>query len=303
MQKLYFRMEPSVDDLLSFKEFPLIQEGNSNSAQLNIDSPKKVSPVRETETPPEEGTAGTKSSTFFSFEYYQTFFDVDTMTVVERVVNSIIPKRAPVDYLQLNIGTSPDLYGPIWIVITLIFTIAISGNMASYLQNAGDHHWRYNFHLVSVAATIIVLYTSLMPLTIWALLKWFDRPTDLDETPPYTPSLLSLICIYGYSLAIYIPVSILWTIQISVFQYLLMITGFLPAWALVCVLLPAIKTSKFSFLIQVAVAGMHLVLALALMLMFFHHSGGTEEAAKAAGIHEQIKTTVAAVVAHKNVTN
>lgn len=46
-------MEPSVDDLLSFKEFPLIQEGNSTSAQLNIDSPKKVSPVRETETPPE----------------------------------------------------------------------------------------------------------------------------------------------------------------------------------------------------------------------------------------------------------
>lgn len=64
--------------------------------------------------------AATKSSTFFSFEYYQTFFDVDTMTVVERVVNSIIPKRAPTDYLQLNIGTSPDLYGPIWIVITLV---------------------------------------------------------------------------------------------------------------------------------------------------------------------------------------
>ncbi|XP_039447839.1 protein YIPF1 [Culex pipiens pallens] len=296
-------MEPSVDDLLSFKEFPLIQEGNSTSAQLNIDSPKKVSPVRETESPPEEGAA-TKSSTFFSFEYYQTFFDVDTMTVVERVVNSIIPKRAPTDYLQLNIGTSPDLYGPIWIVITLIFTIAISGNMASYLQNAGDHHWRYNFHLVSVAATIIVLYTSLMPLAIWALLKWFDRPTDLDESP-YTPSLLSLVCLYGYSLAIYIPVSILWTIQISVFQYLLMITGFLPAWGLVCVLLPAIKQSKFSFLIQVAVAGMHLVLALALMLMFFHHSGtaAAVEDSKAAGIHEQVKTTVAAVLAHKNATN
>lgn len=292
-------MEPSVDDLLSFKEFPLIQEGNSNSAQLNIDSPRKVSPVREAETPPEEGAA-TKSSTFFSFEYYQTFFDVDTMTVVERVVNSIIPKRAPTDYLQLNIGTSPDLYGPIWIVITLIFTIAISGNMASYLQNAGDHHWRYNFHLVSVAATIIVLYTSLMPLAIWALLKWFDRPNDLDESP-YTPSLLSLVCLYGYSLAIYIPVSILWTIQISVFQYLLMITGFLPAWALVCVLLPAIKKSKFSFLIQVAVAGMHLVLALALMLMFFHHSGtaAAVEDSKSAGIHEQVKTTVAAVLAHK----
>jgi hypothetical protein len=31
---------------------------------------------------------------------------------------------------------------------------------------------------------------------------------------PFTPSLLSLVCLYGYSLAVYIPVSILWTIQV-----------------------------------------------------------------------------------------
>jgi protein YIPF1/2 len=58
------------------------------------------------------------------------------MMVVERIVNSIFPKRAPGNYLKLNLGTNPDLYGPFWIVVTLIFTIAISGNIANYLQHA-----------------------------------------------------------------------------------------------------------------------------------------------------------------------
>ena len=29
---------------------------------------------------------------------------------------------------------------------TLVFTTAISGNLASYLINTGDHQWVYDFH-------------------------------------------------------------------------------------------------------------------------------------------------------------
>lgn len=57
---------------------------------------------------------------FFSIEYYQQFFNVDTEMVRERIVSSIIPKRAPATYLKQNIGTNPDLYGPFWIVVTLV---------------------------------------------------------------------------------------------------------------------------------------------------------------------------------------
>ncbi|XP_055624307.1 protein YIPF1 [Toxorhynchites rutilus septentrionalis] len=291
-------MEPSVDDLLSFKEFPLIQEGNSNSAQLNIDSPKKVSPSRESDST-EEATPA-KSSSFLSFEYYQRFFDVDTMTVVDRIATSIIPKRAPSDYLKLNIGTSPDLYGPVWIVITLIFTIAISGNMASYLQNAGNHHWRYNFHLVSVSATVIILYTSLVPLSLWALLKWSVRSFDLDvEESPHTPSLLSLICVYGYSLAIYIPVSILWTVQVSLFQWLMVATGtFLSGFALLWILMPAIKTSKYHIFITPSIGIAHFLLATGFMLYFFHSPDSSGTVVRM----EQLKTTVGTII-NKNATN
>lgn len=105
-----------------------------------------------------------------------------------------------------------------------IFTIAISGNMASYLQNTGNHQWRYNFHLVSYSATAIITYALLVPAALWAFLQWSVRGTELNmeedeeeqvEIEPTTPSLLSLVCVYGYSLAIYIPVSVLWTIQVG----------------------------------------------------------------------------------------
>ena len=57
-------------------------------------------------------------------------------------------------FLQYHIRPRPDLYGPFWVCITLVFSIAISGNMADYLQTsftADDDHpmkWHYDFHKV-----------------------------------------------------------------------------------------------------------------------------------------------------------
>lgn len=63
-----------------------------------------------------------------------------------------------------------------------IFTIAVSGNIASYLQNTNKAtHWRYDFHLVSYAATAIVCYVWLVPLALWAALKWTVRTDGHDE--------------------------------------------------------------------------------------------------------------------------
>lgn len=140
----------------------------------------------------------------FSIEYYQKFFNVDAQVVWDRIVSAIVPRRAPINYLKNQIDANPDLYGPFWIVVTLvkvkfiftwvlsgiilhyqrilqIFSIAISGNIASYLQAADTKfHWRYNFHLVSFAATTIIMYVCLIPFALWAALKWSARPSDSE---------------------------------------------------------------------------------------------------------------------------
>lgn len=206
----------------------------SLKAQLEVtSSPKKSRNVVQdllqitTEPNPSENnpdneneTGKTTNHSFFTIEYYQQFFDVDTYMVLDRIASSMIPKRAASNYLRTTIGANPDLYGPIWIVITLIFSIAISGNLANYLQQPGDSvqtKWRYNFHLVSYAATAILLYSCFLPSVLWGFFKWSLKPVDPNfetDVSSYTPSLLSLLCIYGYSLAIYIPVSVLWMIPV-----------------------------------------------------------------------------------------
>ncbi|TMW53020.1 hypothetical protein DOY81_001883 [Sarcophaga bullata] len=228
---------------------------------------------------PEPATAGTNKVSFLTMEYYQQFFNVDTIMVLERIANSMIPKRAPQNYLKSVIGQNPDLYGPFWITTTLIFSIAISGNIASYLQAADDHYkWRYNFHLVSVAATCIFVYVNLLPGALWALFKYSLKPLQEGletENADYTPSLLALMCIYGYSMSIYIPVSILWVIQLSILQWLLVITAaLLSGSVLIAVLTPALRNSKISLFLIIGILGAHFLLAAGFMLCFFHVPSG-----------------------------
>lgn len=298
-------MNSNPEDLLSFKEFTPVhgmQANQSSSAEISINSPKKTydssnhdpledlindmsTSVRQLDeqektnqfTGTGENGADNKPQmvSFWSIEYYQQFFNVDTLMVLDRMVSAMIPKRAPSNYLKSHIGLNPDLYGPFWVMVTLIFSIAISGNIASYLQHAGSNfHWKYNFHLVFYAATAIFLYAWFIPAVLWGLLKWSIKPVAEDvetESSSYTPTLLSLICIYGYSLVIYIPVSILWVIQSSFLQWFLVITAaLLSGSVLILVLTPALRNSSYSLFLILGILIAHFILAAGFMLYFFH---------------------------------
>lgn len=102
--------------------------------------------------------------------------------MVERIKRSMFPHGSD-NYLISHIRPNPDLYGPFWICVTLIFSIAISGNLADYLHtaNSGKYHWRYEFHIVSYAATCIFLYAWLLPLTLWGAMKWTTSSRNTEE--------------------------------------------------------------------------------------------------------------------------
>jgi len=55
-----------------------------------------------------------KSASFWTFEYYQQFFDVETRDVFGRVLGSMTPLPSK-RYLDQNIRPNPDLYGKILI--------------------------------------------------------------------------------------------------------------------------------------------------------------------------------------------
>jgi hypothetical protein len=76
--------------------------------------------------------------------------------------------------------------------------------------------------------------------------------------------------VYGYSLSIYIPVSIFWVIQIEWLQWLLVALGAaLSGSVLLMTAWPAVVVGK-RCIILAAILGLHLLLAAGFMLYFFH---------------------------------
>ncbi|KAG8237074.1 hypothetical protein J437_LFUL005181, partial [Ladona fulva] len=227
--------------------------------------------------------AGTGNPSFWTFEYYQQFFNVDTHEVIDRIMWSMIPRPGS-NYLQNYIKPNPDLYGPFWICVTLVFTIAISGNLANYLQTAaqGNYHWKYEFHTVTYAATAIFSYAWIIPLALWGSIWWCGNQAQL--------TFMEIVCVYGYSLSIYIPVSvsifagwsaflevdlayILWVIQIGWLQWLLVVVGaVLSGSVLLMTIWPAVASNQrqVSCAIVLSMLALHLLLAAGFMLYFFH---------------------------------
>jgi protein YIPF1/2 len=105
--------------------------------------------------------------------------------------------------------------------------------------------------------------------------------------------------LYGYSLAVYIPVSVLWTIQFSLLQWLLVSTAaFLSGSVLIFVMIPALRYSKYSFIIMVSIAVAHFILAAGFMLYFFHVPASNLKEHMVSGI---VATPAPAI--HKNTTH
>ncbi|XP_038837008.1 protein YIPF1-like isoform X2 [Salvelinus namaycush] len=117
-----------------------------------------------------------QTSGFWTFEYYQSFFNVDTMQVLDRVKGSVMPLPGR-NFIKHTLQSSPDLYGPFWICVTLVFSLAISGNLSTFLNSLGSpqYHYRPQFHRVTIAAVVIFLYAWLVPLGVWGFLTWRQR--------------------------------------------------------------------------------------------------------------------------------
>ncbi|XP_076045361.1 protein YIPF1-like [Oratosquilla oratoria] len=211
----------------------------------------------------QEGEKKTGPS-FWTFEFYQQFFDIESGQVGDRIIWSMVPKPG-VNYLQTYIRPKPDLYGPFWICVTLIFTTAITGNLANYIQNLPNSDvWRYDFHKVTFAATAIFTYAWLVPLLLWAVVTWRGSRADL--------ALVELLCIYGYSLSIFVPVSILWIVPVPWLQWCIAIVApVLSGAVLVRTVWPTLahETKQIAIGIAVIILVLHATLALGFMLYFF----------------------------------
>lgn len=87
-------------------------------------------------------------------------------------------------------------YGPFWICTTLIFVAASIGTFVTYVTHKlKKEQWNYDINLVTWSAGLFYGYVIIVPLCLYAILKYFSAPAGLVQ----------LFCLYGYSLFVFIP--------------------------------------------------------------------------------------------------
>ncbi|KAG7264940.1 hypothetical protein CRUP_032649 [Coryphaenoides rupestris] len=174
-------------DELKFQDFEEVSNLLSldpNATTLAISAPPSIPGEEDVKldlTEDEEGLeemsklleGRTPTGGFWTFEYYKAFFNVDTVQVLDRVKGSVMPLPGR-NFIKHYLRSKPDLYGPFWICVTLVFSVAISGNLSTFLSQKGNqtYHYRPQFHRVTIAAVVIFMYAWLVPLCAWGFLTW-----------------------------------------------------------------------------------------------------------------------------------
>ncbi|KAI7866289.1 hypothetical protein BDF14DRAFT_1728736 [Spinellus fusiger] len=145
---------------------------------------------------PQQQNSTRSSQPIWSLDYYSAFFDVDTSQVLERCLKTLYPVG---DFASETLQHQPDMYGPSWIATTVVFLVfvcsSLAGSLAAYIAEAKHV---YDFRLLSYAVFVIYTYTFLSPLLIWGAAKYYGCQ----------PSLFEIVNYYGYSLTVWIPVSV-----------------------------------------------------------------------------------------------
>ena len=93
----------------------------------------------------------------------------------------------------------------------------MTGTISAYLAREGKGHFAYDWSLLSGAAGLVYGYTFVVPLGLWAALKWFGSESA---------NVLECLALYGYANLIWIPVALVSWSPIGALNYAFVGVGF-----------------------------------------------------------------------------
>eukprot|EP01087_Luapelamoeba_hula_P017357 TRINITY_DN5461_c0_g2_i1.p1 TRINITY_DN5461_c0_g2~~TRINITY_DN5461_c0_g2_i1.p1 ORF type:complete len:322 (-),score=58.58 TRINITY_DN5461_c0_g2_i1:187-1152(-) len=202
----------------------------------------------------------------WNIAYYSKYFNVDTSEVAIRITRSLIPFSP---HFFSSVETNPDLYGPFWIATTLIFVMAATSNFAKWWVDRDD--FSYDFRDVTFGAAAIYGYIAFLPVALWLVCKYLKVKLGLVQ----------IWCIYGYSLFVFIPVSILCILSFWWLRWLLIAVGTgMSLLFLIMNFFPPLLRNNLSEskkvlggIVIVSIIGLfHIGLALTFKFYFFNYS-------------------------------
>ena len=142
---------------------------------------------------------------FCCLTIFKKYFQITSDDFIFRFINSFIPFNNKFVNLIKN---NPDLYGPIWIYTSLILLISSTGSLTRTLQ--GNNNKNFFQEFIPIAGIIIYSVGFGLPILISLLMKIFGVSLGI----------VHVICTYGYSFSIFLPISIICVIQVNALQWI-----------------------------------------------------------------------------------
>jgi len=213
---------------------------------------------------------------FYQIEHYKEYFNVKTYDVLGRLRKSLWPFCSKTSLFVDE--DRVDLYGPIWIMLTLIVEIAVVGFINYQIDVAAmaieikegyvpkQMLASYSLTKIARAGFVCIAYFLLNPLLLLLLIKYVLM---VDQV-----RFLWLFAIYGYSFTIFIITTVLNVVPLDWLRWVFLgVSGFV-SFFFVCVEMYSLLKGKLRqgfgkfFIVCLILALSHSVFVLALKQYF-----------------------------------
>mmetsp|Transcript_14967 Transcript_14967/g.22420 ORF Transcript_14967/g.22420 Transcript_14967/m.22420 type:complete len:322 (+) Transcript_14967:117-1082(+) len=271
---------------------PLDSEPNGNN-NISLQSRNSNINSGQQNTPPPTTWYG-RIFACFQTASLQEFFDVDTVDIKLRIISSVRHCNNP-DIFRESIlyreGTRPDLYGPVWVFMTLVLFLAATSNTSKYLHTDAIEEFEYDISHLVHAFTVLLFYTFGLPFLIYMMLQCVGvsgvpsaSVNSNDNVNPIPPlSLIDYVCIYGYSLVPYLPMTVLCLVPSVMLEWMFLLTA--TGMSLLLVLRNLVgpimrQNSQWLGPVTMFLISCHFIFCLVLKFTFYHRkflSGGSSK--------------------------
>lgn len=183
---------------------------NANSGNVNS-NPARASLVNEDDL--EENKANIVKQPngwhkYLSVEYYKQYFDVTTEEVIVRVRKACVPFYKDTIFENGKV----DLYGPVWVIITLNIAITVFGNLARFGEE------EYQLQNFTKSVPLITVHFIAMTAFLSILVK-------ISGTQQISKLTFKIMSIYGYSFTSFIPATFLYIIPSNQLKWLVLLVA------------------------------------------------------------------------------
>jgi hypothetical protein len=118
------------------------------------------------------------SSGLLDIETYRQYYSMGQTLVVNRIARSFSPWRR--DFFDTE-DNRPDIYGPFWIMTTVVFLLSSMGNIARYFNHWAHEDFIFTTHHFRYAVLLVYTLGFGLPLLLAGLLRLFRSSITLVQ--------------------------------------------------------------------------------------------------------------------------